>query len=67
VDYDERIQIMKFNFLERADFKQEHSDGARPATWEETCQASEGTIILEEFLNSGNIFNEAIIQHMRRR
>jgi hypothetical protein len=67
VEYDERVQIIKFKFLERvSDLKQGHSVGARLIRWEETCQASVGAIILEEFLNSSDIFREAIAQYRLR-
>ncbi|MBT1686854.1 hypothetical protein [Dawidia soli] len=60
--YDEQIQTIKFRFVQKkADEKMDSVD-TRLTKWEETCQASEGIVILEEFLNSNNVFRDAIIQ-----
>lgn len=63
VVYDEQIQIIKFKFVEKiADANARDSAGTRLIRWEETCQASEGAAVLEDFLNGNTIFRDAISQ-----
>lgn len=68
VEYDERIQIVKFKFVEKMpDEKGLGSIGTRLIRWEETCQASEGIAIFEYFINSNNVFRDAVIQFKNSR
>ncbi|SKC84391.1 hypothetical protein [Ohtaekwangia koreensis] len=65
IEFDQRTENLKFRFSDWTGIDRQNADLKKQIKWEETCQATEGSSLLESFLADNMDFRRAIKNETR--